>query len=140
MKLGKLLVYVVGILGILGLIYFAIVAQVARAASVPLTWTAPGDPKPDGSLQRVTCYRINYSADSVKVENTPDLCDSLPCNFAPAAPGEVESYIATGLPGDMVLFFNVRAYDAAGNVAASSNIRRKTTPDGTAPLRIFDLF
>jgi hypothetical protein len=82
-----------------------------------LTWTAPGD---DGDEGRAASYLVRY-ADAAITEATWGQATTVGVLLTPRPSGEAEQMVLTDLPGDRILWFAVRAVDAAGNQGAVSN-------------------
>ena len=110
----------------------------AAAQSLTLTWTAPGDPKPNGSLARCVAYRIALDTTAI------DSANCLPKNLLavpliPKMPGQPETLQVIDLRSETWYWLLVEARDSAGNWAACSNIVQKRTPDLALPKKIADL-
>ncbi|MGH7740861.1 MAG: S8 family serine peptidase [Candidatus Eiseniibacteriota bacterium] len=110
----------------------AAVADLAAAFvapdSVALVWTAPGS---DGAVGTAARYQLRISPNAGDVTDfSLGAINSLP---APSAAGTSERYaFVVNAPGTL-LYFCVRALDAAGNAALASNVPALLLPssDGT---------
>jgi hypothetical protein len=83
-----------------------------------LSWTATGD---DGDLGRAASYLIGYSPDTVTATSwgRAALWSSPP---APAAPGQRQTIVLTGLAPAQHYWVAMRVVDDASNMSAVSNI------------------
>jgi hypothetical protein len=123
------------ILGIVGTVMLF-----GQTTTVTRTWTAPGDPKPDGTLKPVFGYWLCWSTDSAAFWNDPLTGTRVPPSLvAPKAPGLVETVLVAGIPDDRRVYWRLRSTDAAGNWSAWSNRFNETTPDHTGPVAVPDL-
>ena len=106
----------------------------ARADSVSLTWTAPGD---DGTSGTASAYEIRYSespvagVDTVSWWASARTVGSLP---SPRRAGTRESFVVAGLAPATTYYFGIRTSDEVPNVSGYSNIVRKQT--GSAPVTL----
>jgi hypothetical protein len=85
-----------------------------------LLWTAAGN---DGDESRVAGYEIRYSQD-YPTEETWSTGTLLPDSVVVMEPGQLERYVARGLPRNTLLWFGLRARDAAGNLGGMSNVMK----------------
>jgi hypothetical protein len=135
---GWILRFVVPLLAVI-LIAGVIDAQ-TNNATLTVTWTAPGDLKPNGA--RVQCSRYEIRLDTLPI-------DTLNCTAAnlwpdsltptPRLPDSAETFTFTGLLSERTYYVEIRAQDAAQNWALCSNIARKSTPDVWLPDQIKNL-
>jgi len=98
--------------------------------TVLLTWTAPLD------NVGVTGYEVRLSIDSTLFYTDWNGLDSVHYEGIPKQAGQTESLLVD--VGEGTWFFNVRAFDAAGNLAQPSNSAMRVI-DITIPERILDL-
>ena len=103
---------------------------------VELTWTAVGD---DGDSEGTAAsYIIKYSLSNI-TKNNFDNAVSIPNNPPyPGINGSAEKFLATGLPGEELLYFAVKAVDESGNAGDVSNSPSQRTKD-ELPAAITDL-
>ena len=107
--------------------------------SVMLTWTAPADPSPYGTL-RATRYDVRRragDATSWTWESATSISPPIP-----GAPGAQDALLVSGLAPGSTATFALAAGDAAGNWALPSNPVTATTappPDVTAPATVANL-
>jgi hypothetical protein len=106
----------------------------ARAESLFLTWTAPGD---DGSTGRAARYELRYAtapvsgADTLSWWNGAAVVSGLP---APLSAGSRESFLVNGLQPATTYYFILRTEDEVPNVSPFSNISMRTTTAGGSSL------
>lgn len=108
------------------------------AASIDLSWTAPGD---DGSSGTATSYDIRYSTSLIDDSNW-SAATQLSGEPTPAAAGSSESISVSGLAEATTYYFAIKAVDDAGNYSGLSNapsLATITGPDTTPPAAISDL-
>jgi len=98
--------------------------------TVLLTWTAPVD------NVGVTGYEVRLSTDSTLFYTDWNGLDSIHYEGIPKQAGQAESLFVD--VGEGTWFFNVRAFDAAGNLAQPSNNAMRVI-DLTIPESITDL-
>ncbi len=107
----------------------------ATAASITLTWTAPGD---DGSSGTASVYDIRYSTSpitdanwdgAVQVDNEP----------GPQTAGSNESFTVGGLNPDTTYYFAIKTADEVPNWSGLSNVGSAKTIDNIPPAAIDDL-
>ena len=106
----------------------------ARADSVSLTWTAPGD---DGTVGTASSYEIRFSTNPVAARDTASWWTSAtPVGTLPAPhrAGTRESFVLAGLAPSTTYYFGLRTSDEVPNVSDYSNIAVKTTT--TAPVAL----
>ncbi len=107
--------------------------------SILLSWTAPSDPTPYGTV-RVTRYEVRRkegSAESFIWSAATPIAPPVP-----GAPGAQEALLVSGLTPNTTLSFALAAVDAAGNWALPSNAAEAMTlppPDLAAPAAVTDL-
>lgn len=103
----------------------------ARADSITLTWTAPGD---DGNSGRAASYEFRYSdqpvsgPDTTSWWNAATTAGTLP---APQSAGGRESFTVTGLPTGAVYYFVIRTGDEVPNVSGFSNVSARQAGSGS---------
>lgn len=93
----------------------------ATTTSVSLEWTAVGD---DSLTGTASSYDVRYSTDSSIGWTSWTAATGEP---TPKAVGLSESFIVTGLAGNTLYYFSLKASDEAGNISAVSNIVDTTT-------------
>ena len=106
----------------------------ARADSVSLTWTAPGD---DGTSGTASSYEIRFSTNPVAARDTASWwasATSVGTLPAPHRAGTRESFVVVGLAPSTTYYFGLRTSDEVPNVSGYSNIAVKTTT--TAPITL----
>jgi len=98
----------------------------ARAASVTLQWTAPGD---DGMTGRAQSYELRYSQTSVAGDTTGWWASATPVGSMPAPlpSGSREAFTIPGLQSNRTYYFVIRSTDDAFNVSGFSNVATKQT-------------
>ena len=111
----------------------AITPRVARADSVALVWTAPGD---DGNVGRATSYEMRYSETPMSADTAAwwASATSVGTMPAPLAAGSAESFIVAGLDPGKTMYFALRSSDEVRNVSSLSNTAVKQTSSGVIPL------
>lgn len=97
------------------------------ASSIVLRWTAPTD---DGD---VALYELKRSSATIDDGNFAS-ATPVPGVPAPASPGTIESFTATGLDSTLTYFFALRSRDDAGQFSQVSN-NANWTPPG-APIHL----
>lgn len=107
----------------------------ARAESLLLTWTAPGD---DGSVGRATTYELRFSESPIAGADTAGWwegvarrVDGLP---APLSAGSREAYVVADLSPSTTYYFVLRTADEVPNVSGFSNLSVRTTTGGGSSL------
>lgn len=105
----------------------------ARADSVTLRWTAPGD---DGNVGRASAYELRYSetavpADTASWWGSATSAGALP---QPLTAGTRESFAVAGLDSGTTYYFIIRTADEVPNWAGYSNVAVKTTGTGGGTL------
>jgi fibronectin type III domain protein len=98
----------------------------ARAQSLLLSWTAPGD---DGNVGRATTYELRYSetavaSDTVSWWGAAINVGALP---APRTAGSAESFTVAGLDSGTTYYFIIRTADEVPNWSGFSNVAVRTT-------------
>lgn len=105
----------------------------ARAGSVRLTWTAPGD---DGNSGQAAAYDLRYAAaavsgtDTTTWWNAASRAGSLP---RPQVAGARETFTVAGLDSGRTYYFILRTADEVPNVSAFSNISTRVAMGNRAP-------
>jgi len=92
--------------------------------TVTLQWTAPGN---DHGESRVPSYDLRYALGEITDANW-ERAVRLP-SPKPQAPGEQETWEASGLPGHKTLWFAVSTTDEAGNQSDLSPSQSALVPD-----------
>jgi hypothetical protein len=105
------------------LVHFASPAP-SSAASVTLTWTAPGD---DGETGRAAAYDLRYSGQMITADNFLQAiaATGLP---DPGLPGTSQSCVLDGLEVGMTYYIAIKTVDQAGNWSAMSNVIARVPP------------
>jgi fibronectin type III domain protein len=106
----------------------------ARADSVSLTWTAPGD---DGNSGTASSYEIRVATNPVAARDTAAWwasATSVGTLPAPRRAGTRESFVVVGLAPATTYYFGLRTSDEVPNVSGYSNVAVKTTT--TAPVTL----
>jgi len=105
----------------------------ARADSVSLTWTAPGD---DGNVGRASAYNLRYSETPIAADTASWWSSATPVGTMPAplTAGSRESFIVAGLGTGKTFYFVMRASDEVPNLSGYSNVAVKQTTGGTVNL------
>ncbi len=85
---------------------------------IVLQWTASGD---DGMVGTAESYDMRYNFEEIN-ENNWDYALSISDVAAPSPSGTTESYIFTGGPVGLELFFAIKALDENGNESGLSNV------------------
>lgn len=101
----------------------------ARADSVVLHWTAPGD---DGNVGRAATYELHYSetavpSDTVSWWGSAINAGTLP---APLTAGSAEAFTVAGLDSGTTYYFVIRTADEVPNWSGFSNVSVRTTGAG----------
>jgi len=97
--------------------------SIARADSITLTWTAPGD---DGTVGRASSYELRFSAQPIVGTDTlswwrdGSVAVVLP---PPATAGTRESFTMSGLATGTTYYFMLKAADEIPNWSGFSNVR-----------------
>ncbi|MCP4686194.1 MAG: hypothetical protein GY867_12215, partial [bacterium] len=108
---------------------------VARADSVNLTWTAPGD---DDRVGTATLYDLRYSQAPINDYNWDD-ATRVTGVLAPRPSGTPESHTVDGLASGQTYYFALRTADEALNWSTLSNVVAKSiVPESIAPSSIAD--
>ena len=92
-------------------------AEAVSSTSIKLEWTAPGDDGNQGTVQR---YEIRYGAIQLNDQNFTSGTYLL-AQGNPAAAGQKETEIVSGLQPATRYYFAVKAYDEEGNESPVSN-------------------
>jgi hypothetical protein len=102
------------------------------AATITLTWTAPGD---DGDEGRASSYRLKHSGSPIDGSNfaSATAVASVP---PPAPAGTIERFTVTGLDSTLTYYFAIRAGDADGLNSGVSNNAVWQPPAAPDTLRI----
>jgi hypothetical protein len=105
----------------------------ARADSVSLTWTAPGD---DGNTGTASSYNLRYSPNPVTADTASWWASATSVGTLPAPrrAGSRESFIVVGLAPGATYYFALRTSDEVPNVSGTSNIAVKQTATGPVTL------
>jgi hypothetical protein len=106
----------------------------ARAESLLLSWTAPGD---DGTSGRASTYELRYAQSPVSGTDTTSwwsAASSVPGMPAPGPSGTRESFIVDGLAPGTTYYFVLRTADEVPNVSGFSNISVRQTATGGSSL------
>lgn len=122
------------LLGSVALLAGLLTPPPARADSVALTWTAPGD---DGNTGRAATYQMRYSENPVVAADTAAWwasATSVGTMPAPLIAGSHESFIVVGLASGKTFYFAIRALDEVPNPSGFSNIAVKQTWGGSITL------
>jgi large repetitive protein len=90
----------------------------SRAASMTLTWTAPGE---DSLVGRAARYDLRSSTQMITSEGF-GLADSALGMPVPATPGTIQSYTFDSLESGTTYYFAIKTADQAGNWAVMSNV------------------
>lgn len=103
------------------------------AASIPLSWTAPGD---DGNVGRAAGYELRYSktavaGDTVSWWAAATSAGALP---PPQTAGTRETFTVAGLDSAATYYFVIRTADEVPNWAGFSNVAVRSTGGGTPTL------
>ncbi|MGH7680483.1 MAG: hypothetical protein ACRENN_00680 [Candidatus Eiseniibacteriota bacterium] len=99
----------------------------ARADSVVLHWTAPGD---DGTTGRAASYDLRYrtvsisGTDTLGWWNAATNAGTLP---QPGTAGTAQSFTVAGLDSETIYYFIIRTADEVPNWAGFSNVAVKST-------------
>lgn len=107
--------------------------SVARASSVPLRWTAPGD---DGNSGRASAYELRYSESAVPSDtsswwSSATNAGALP---APLTAGSSQTFTVAGLDSGATYYFIIRTADEVPNWSGFSNVAVKSTSVAGTPL------
>ncbi len=112
----------------------ALAPAVAAAATVTLTWTAPGD---DGMVGQASSYELRFAETPVVADTAGwwTSATSVGPMPAPLPPGTRESFVVSGLAPGSIYYFVVRTSDEVPNVSGFSDVAVKQAPDsGTVAL------
>lgn len=111
----------------------ALLPAAARADSVSLTWTAPGD---DGNTGTASRYEIRYSPNPVTADTAAWWASATSVGAVPAPrrAGSRESFVVVGLAPASTYYFALRTSDEVPNVSGTSNIAVKQTT--SAPITL----
>lgn len=136
MKLTGWILYAIVML--LALLLGVIIVQTAmsQSAAVTLTWTAPGDPKPDGSQSKVYKYFIGADRDSLTDQNLFDAYNHWE-KYAEKLPGQPDTFTVE-LP-EGTYFMALKSCDSVGNWSDVSNVISIVVDDVTPPEAVADL-
>lgn len=97
-------------------------ASGASAASLDLSWTAPGD---DGVQGRATSYDLRYS--TIAINSVNFLAAVRVPNLPPPSPaGSSETFKVSGLLPGTTYYFALNSGDDAGNWSGISNVAIRT--------------
>ncbi len=99
-----------------------------QANQVTLRWTAPSAP-----VGSVSSYAIRYSTSPITDDAAWDTAVSVAGVPEPAAPGESQSCIVTGLQSGTTYYFAMKSANLFGLASPLSNIATATTPDVDPP-------
>jgi hypothetical protein len=106
----------------------------ARAESLLVTWTAPGD---DGMTGTASAYELRYSQTPLAGADTAGWwgnATQVPGVPAPRSAGTRESYLVSGLAPSTTYYFALRTADEVPNVSGFSNISVRQTTGGGSTL------
>jgi chitodextrinase len=117
------------------LLVVAGVPAASFAASIDVTWTAPGD---DGDVGTADQYDIRYSESPITVGNW-DQATAVTGEPSPQVAGTTETFTITGLLDNTTYYVAIKAADEASNWSPLSNVAQVSTGDATAPAAIADL-
>jgi hypothetical protein len=135
--MGKLFLAAVVVL-ILAVIAFVVKGQLTNVPVV--TWTMPGDPRPEGLPPvRVMGHELRLSSDSVMIFTNPVAAPAWTPMPPPLDPGLTVTVSLPGLVEGRKYFVRYRAVDSSGNWSGWSNVAIKYGPDGTGPTLVTDL-
>lgn len=126
------------IFAVMVIVLFAFCYMDADPVSVTITWTAPFDPKPDGSGSQCAEYDLRQSGDSTSLMYDWNACariDILP----PLDSGMAEVVIVHNLLEETHYYFAIKSKDSAGNWSEISNIAHTYVDDATRPVAVIDL-
>ncbi len=98
-------------------------ATAASARTVTLNWTAVGD---NGTTGAAASYDVRYSTAAITASNFSSASQASGAP-TPKASGSAETMTMTGLSGNTIYYFAVKAIDASGNVGAISNVPNART-------------
>jgi hypothetical protein len=103
----------------------------ARADSVVLRWTAPGD---DGNAGRASAYELRYSETAVPSDTTSWWASAINAGALPQplTAGSGELFSVAGLDTSTTYYFVIRTRDEVPNWSGFSNVAVKTTGAGGA--------
>ncbi len=98
----------------------------ARADSLVLRWTAPGD---DGNTGQATTYELRYSETPVPSDTTSWWASAASAGTLPRplTAGTRESFTVAGLDSGTTYYFMIRTADEVPNWSGFSNAARKST-------------
>ncbi|WP_455393162.1 fibronectin type III domain-containing protein [[Eubacterium] cellulosolvens] len=109
--------------------------------SINLTWTAPADNGSNADSGAVHGYEIKIH--SAQITNlTWESATELPNAITPAAPGNAETFMVSGLQAETTYYFAVKGFDEVPNTGWVSNSAFNTTlpdPDIIPPNAVTDL-
>lgn len=100
------------------------------AASITLSWTAPGD---DGNSGTASIYDVRYSSRLITGENWASATQALG-EPAPHIAGTHETMAVTGLQGSTNYYFAIVACDEVPNCAPLSNVPSASTTAAGCPI------
>lgn len=101
---------------------------VSSAASVTLTWTAPGD---DDKVGKAVSYDIRFSKTAISAANFG--AATAVTAPATATAGTVQTAVVSGLAQSSTYYFALKAVDDTQTWSGLSNVPSVTTPDLTKP-------
>jgi hypothetical protein len=99
----------------------------ASAASLTLTWTAPGD---DSTLGSATMYDLRYSTSPISDANFSQ-ATRVTTTPPPAPAGTKQSVLISGLTTGVTYYFVIKSADERGNWSKLSNNAVRTLVTGT---------
>jgi hypothetical protein len=105
----------------------------ARADSIVLHWTAPGD---DGNSGTATSYELRYSETAVPVDTAGWWGSAISVGPPPIpqVAGTRQSFTVAGLDSGRTYFFIIRAADEVPNWSGYSNVAVRSTGSSGGPL------
>ncbi|MCP4599154.1 MAG: S8 family serine peptidase [Proteobacteria bacterium] len=121
-------------------LHYTVLAEVEILEAVPpegqarLTWMAPGDDRNEGVADHYEVYRHEDAFDETSLFSA----SLIPGAPTPESSGTLQTMTVTGLEGEKVYYWAVRAVDEAGNTGSLSQVVSSTTNE-VPPAPISDL-